>query len=57
MVDTIHTRAKKTGHDGLSIYIPKDLKVDSKNPIHSGDDISITVDGQKMVIEKIDVGA
>jgi hypothetical protein len=53
MVDTIQTRAKITGHDGLTIYVPRDLKVDSLNPIKPGDKISITVDGKKMIIEKV----
>ena len=54
MVTTIETTAKKSGNDGLMIYIPRDLKVDSQNPIHAGDSISITVDGTKMTVVKID---
>lgn len=54
MVKTITTTAGKTGHDGLTIYIPKNLSVDSMNPISPGDKIKITVDGKKMLIQKIE---
>ncbi len=54
MVDTIKTTAKRSGNGGLTIYIPRDLHVDSKNPIQIGNSITISVDGHKMVIEKTD---
>lgn len=51
MVDTIDTHAGTRGNNGLVIYIPQPLRVDSKNPIAAGMGITITVDGDKMVIE------
>ena len=53
MVDQIETEARSIGNSGLEIYVPQILRVDSKNPIHPGDKIRISVDGEKMVIEPI----
>jgi hypothetical protein len=53
MVDQLETEARPRGNGGLEIYVPQRLRVDSKNPIHPGDKIRITVDGEKMTIEPI----
>ena len=50
MVDTIEARTSKRGNNGLIIYIPQQLRVDSKNPIETDMDVFIEVDGEKMTI-------
>ena len=50
MVDTIEAKTSKRGNNRLIIYIPQQLRVDSKNPIETDMDVLIEVDGEKMTI-------
>jgi antitoxin component of MazEF toxin-antitoxin module len=53
MVDTITDIVRKHGNGGMMIYIPLHLRIDSRNPLVIGQDITIAVDGERMIITPI----
>jgi antitoxin component of MazEF toxin-antitoxin module len=47
------SKIQKFGIKGMHIYIPSDVRKDSQNPLKVGDDVKITVDGEKMTITPV----
>lgn len=44
------TKVQKFGLRGMHIYIPADVRKDSLNPLTIGDEVMVSVDGEKMMI-------
>ena len=41
------------GGGGIHIYIPADVRKDSQNRIHAGDEVMVSIDGERLIIQKI----
>ncbi len=47
------TKVVKTDGGGVHIYIPADVRKDSQNPIHAGDEVMVSIDGDRLIVKKI----
>lgn len=45
----------QTEGGGVHIYIPADVRKDSQNPIHPGDVVMVTIDGDRLMVQKISI--
>jgi bifunctional DNA-binding transcriptional regulator/antitoxin component of YhaV-PrlF toxin-antitoxin module len=41
------------GDGGMQIHIPAAVRKDSQNPIHMGDMVMVTIDGDRLIVQKI----
>ncbi len=44
------TIVQKFGVRGMHIYIPSDVRKDSLNPLKVGDEVMVSVDGEKLIV-------
>jgi bifunctional DNA-binding transcriptional regulator/antitoxin component of YhaV-PrlF toxin-antitoxin module len=51
------TKVVQTEGGGVHIYIPADVRKDSQNPIHPGDVVMVTIDGDRLIVKKISATA
>lgn len=51
------TKVGKFGVEGMHIYIPADVRKDSQNPISVGDEVMVTIDGDRLIVQKIPITA
>jgi hypothetical protein len=47
------TKVVQTEGGGVHIYIPADVRKDSPDPIHAGDVVMVTIDGDRLMVQKI----
>jgi bifunctional DNA-binding transcriptional regulator/antitoxin component of YhaV-PrlF toxin-antitoxin module len=47
------TKVQKFGVGGMHIYIPADVRKDSQNPLSVGDEVIVSVDGRKLIVQPI----
>jgi hypothetical protein len=55
MAKEAESRIQKFGRDGMHVYIPATVRSDSQNPLKVGDTVLVSVDGQKMTIERKEI--
>jgi bifunctional DNA-binding transcriptional regulator/antitoxin component of YhaV-PrlF toxin-antitoxin module len=41
------------GGGGMQIHIPAAVRKDPQNPIHMGDMVMVTIDGDRLILQKI----
>ena len=47
------TKVGKFGVEGMHIYIPADVRKDSQNPISVGDEVMVSIDGNRLIVQRI----
>jgi hypothetical protein len=47
------TKVGKFGVEGMHIYIPADVRKDSQNPISVGDEVMVSIDGKRLIVQRI----
>ncbi|MCE8425818.1 MAG: AbrB/MazE/SpoVT family DNA-binding domain-containing protein [Candidatus Methanoperedens sp.] len=47
------SKVVKFGHGGIHIYVPADVRKDSQNRIHAGDEVIVSIDGERLIVQKI----
>lgn len=47
------TKVGRFGVEGMHIYIPADVRKDSQNPISVGDEVMVSIDGDRLIVKKI----
>lgn len=53
MANTAKTKIQKFGKGGMHVYIPATIREDSQNPLRVGNDVVISVDGERMTIAPV----
>ncbi len=41
------------GQGGMNIHIPADIRKDSQNPLNVGDKVMVSIEGQRLIVERI----
>lgn len=49
------TIVQKFGVKGMHVYIPSDVRKDSLNPLRVGDEVTVSVDGEKLMVTPVQV--
>ena len=51
------TKVSRFGNGGMQIHVPAAVRKDSQNPIHMGDVVRVTIDGDRLIVQKISTSA
>jgi len=47
------TKVSRFGRAGMQIHVPAAVMKDSQNPIQMGDVVMVTIDGDRLIVQKI----
>lgn len=47
------TKVSRFGNGGMQIHVPAAVRKDAQNPIHSGDVVMVSIDGERLIVQKI----
>ncbi|MCX9085873.1 MAG: hypothetical protein OIN87_13865 [Candidatus Methanoperedens sp.] len=47
------TKVSGFGYGGMQIHVPAAVRKDSQNPINMGDMVMVTIDGDRLIVQKI----
>ena len=51
------TKVSRFGNGGMQIHVPAAVRKDPQNPIHMGDVVRVTIDGDRLIVQKISTTA
>lgn len=51
------TKVSRFGNGGMQIHIPAAVRKDPQNPIHMGDVVRVTIEGDRLIVQKISTTA
>lgn len=46
------TKVSRFGKGGMQIHVPAAVMKDIQNPIHTGDMVTVTIDGDRLIVQK-----
>ena len=47
------SKVSQFGEGGMQIHIPAAVRKDPQNPIHMGDYVMVTIEGDRLIVQKI----
>lgn len=47
------TKVSRFGNGGMQIHVPAAVRKDEQNPIHMGDEVMVSIDGERLIVQKL----